>query len=236
MKKQMKKMMIYSHDSFGFSNLERILAITERLLLSDPALSVLVVSGSPMKHSFRVPERLDYIKLPTLQKPGEGAFRQGSGMSQEEVSRLRSGLLLAAVKTFQPDLFLVDKMPTGMENELSGVLRHLKISSPRTKQVLLVGDLLDTVEETVETWETVRYHQSLKRFYDMILLTGSSEAVFPSEEMQFPEWGEGKARYCVDLGAINKISQLILMLLVKGQDEQGYAGDFSRKAPLRTAA
>jgi len=231
MKKQMKKMMIYSHDSFGFSNLERILEITEHLLVSDPALSVLVVSGSPMMHSFRVPERLDYIKLPSLQKKEEGFSTHGSGMTKEEVNCLRSGLLLSAVKTFQPDLFLVDKMPTGMENELSGVLRHLKISSPQTKQVLLVGDLLDTVAETVETWETVRYHHSLQRFYDMVLLTGAAEAVFSSEVMQFPEWREGKARYCVDFGAITKISQLILSLLAKP-----HQSGFSPKAPLSAAA
>ena len=231
MKKQMKKMMIYSHDSFGFSNLERILAITERLLVSDPALSVLVVSGSPMMRSFRVPERLDYIKLPSLQKESE-PFSRGSGMTKNEVTRLRSGLLLAAVKTFQPDLFLVDKMPTGMENELSGVLRHLKICAPQTKQVLLVGDLLDTAAETVQTWETVRYHQSLQRFYDMVLLTGSAEAASSSEAVQFPEWGEGKARYCVDFGAIKKISQLILALLIKTQNDE----DRSRQSLLSIAA
>lgn len=240
MDKQMKKMMIYSHDSFGFSNLERILSITERLLNSDPDLSVLVVSGSPMMDSFRVPDRFDYIKLPSLQKSGMGASStHGFGMTKEEVNRLRSGLVLAAVKTFQPDLFLVDKMPTGMENELSGVLRYLKICSPQTKQVLLVGDLLDTAEETVETWETVLHHQSLQRFYDMVLLTGSPEAAFFEEEVQFPEWGDGKARYCVDLGAIKKISQLILTLLINARNEGSnppYVSGFSHQSPLGAVA
>ena len=60
------RLMVYSHDSFGLGNIRRMLAICQHLLATIPELSVLIVSGSPMIHSFRLPQRLDYIKLPCL--------------------------------------------------------------------------------------------------------------------------------------------------------------------------
>jgi len=62
----MKRLLVYSHDTFGLGNIRRMLCICEYLLEALPTLSILLVSGSPMVHSFRIPRRLDYIKLPCL--------------------------------------------------------------------------------------------------------------------------------------------------------------------------
>ena len=55
------RLMVYSHDSFGLGNIRRMLAICNYLLNAIPELSILVISGSPVMHSFRIPQRLDYI-------------------------------------------------------------------------------------------------------------------------------------------------------------------------------
>ncbi|MEL7224866.1 MAG: glycosyltransferase, partial [Cyanobacteria bacterium J06576_12] len=55
------RIMVYSHDAFGLGNLRRMLAICEHLLTRWPNLSILLVSGSPMIHEFRLPVGLDYI-------------------------------------------------------------------------------------------------------------------------------------------------------------------------------
>ena len=36
--------------------------------------SVLVLTGSPMLHAFRMPERVDYVKLPCLARNVEGQY------------------------------------------------------------------------------------------------------------------------------------------------------------------
>ena len=62
----MKRVLIYSHDTFGLGNIRRMLEVARHLVESSPEVSVLVVTGSPMLHAFRIPPRIDYLKLPCL--------------------------------------------------------------------------------------------------------------------------------------------------------------------------
>jgi len=62
----MRRLLVYSHDTFGLGNIRRMLAICEHLVETDVDLSILLVTGSPVIHNLRLPARLDYIKLPCL--------------------------------------------------------------------------------------------------------------------------------------------------------------------------
>jgi predicted glycosyltransferase len=62
----MRRLLVYSHDTFGLGNIRRTLAICEHLVEADVDLSILLVTGSPVIHNLRPPARLDYIKLPCL--------------------------------------------------------------------------------------------------------------------------------------------------------------------------
>jgi predicted glycosyltransferase len=87
------RLMVYSHDGFGLGNIRRMLAICTHLLDSIPELSILVVSGSPMLHSFRLPKRLDYIKLPCLNRGASGEMSaKYLGTEIDETVKLRSEL------------------------------------------------------------------------------------------------------------------------------------------------
>ncbi|MEO1133114.1 MAG: glycosyltransferase, partial [Cyanobacteria bacterium J06639_1] len=66
------KLMVYSHDTYGLGNLRRMLAICEHLLKTLPDLKILLISGAPMLHEFRLPDGLDYIKLPCLRRSESG--------------------------------------------------------------------------------------------------------------------------------------------------------------------
>lgn len=214
----MKRLMVYSHDTTGYGNIQRMLAISKHLIHSDPNLSVLVVSGSPMMEYFRIPKRLDYIKLPAFHH----TISKTDLISQENkkevgISQLRTDLILSAMTHFKPDVFLVDRRPYGVENELEGVLTCMNVRFPETKQVLLLGDILDTPEATAETWEMGRSHRAIRFFYDLVLLTGSPEMYDASREFRFPTAVSNKVRFCLDLGALVQITQFISSLLAEGQ-------------------
>ena len=84
----MKKLMVYSHDTFGLGNIRRMLSICKHLIDSIPDLSILIVSGSPMVHTFRIPQRLDYIKLPCLRRTDrEGYSVKYLGTDMSELIR-----------------------------------------------------------------------------------------------------------------------------------------------------
>ncbi|MEO0457541.1 MAG: glycosyltransferase, partial [Cyanobacteria bacterium P01_A01_bin.114] len=113
------RLMVYSHDAFGLGNLRRMLAICDYLLSCWPRLSILLVSGSPMLQGFRLPKRLDYIKLPCLSRGVSGELSaKYLGTSIEETVELRSQLIYSAAAHYKPDLLLIDKKPTGLRREL----------------------------------------------------------------------------------------------------------------------
>ncbi|NJK37266.1 MAG: glycosyltransferase [Oscillatoriales cyanobacterium RM1_1_9] len=199
------RIIVYSHDAFGLGNIRRMLAICQHLLATIPDLSILVLSGSPAIHSFRIPDRLDYIKLPCFgrdQNGQLGARYLASGVS--DTIRLRSNLIKTAVVDFQPDLVMVDKKPYGLLDELKPALDYLRFRSPMTKLVLLLRDILDDPTATIEDWKQQGYYQAIQTYYDQVLVVGMPEIFDLAQEYQFPNVIAQKTKFC---GYIRKTFQ-----------------------------
>ncbi len=191
------RLMVYSHDTFGLGNIRRMLTICKYLLNSIPELSILLISGSPMIHSFRIPEGIDYIKLPCLGRNEMGEISVKYLRTETDVTiKLRSDLILAAARNFKPDLFLVDKKPYALQGELKDSLDYLKTNLPQTKIALLLRDILDTPAKTIQEWTKNRYYEGLELFYDQILVVGMSKVFDVVKEYQFPEAVAKKVKYC----------------------------------------
>ena len=192
-----KRLVVYSHDTFGLGNIRRMLLICQHLLDSNPELSILFLSGSPMIHSFRIPDRLDYIKLPCLSRNEcERISVKYLRAEISEIMKLRSDMILAAVANFKPDLLLVDKKPYGVKNELQGALRYLKTYLPETKIALVLRDILDCPEATTKVWEKNRYYKAIQSLYDQVFVLGQSEVFNLGEEYRFPASVREKVRFC----------------------------------------
>lgn len=177
----MKKLMVYSHDTFGLGNIRRMLSICTNLLDSIPDLLILLVSGSPMIHSFRIPNRLDYIKLPCLRRDeaeGYSARSLDSDINDIDIMRLRSDLILTAAANFKPDLLMVNKKPSGVKNELKGTLDYLKMNLPDTKNILVLRDVLDSPAERINVWGKNGYFDAILSFYDHVLDDGCRSSSF----------------------------------------------------------
>jgi predicted glycosyltransferase len=201
-----KRLMVYSHDAFGLGNIRRMLAICKHLLKSITNLSILLVSGSPMLHSFRLPRGLDYIKLPCLNRGESGEIAvKYLNADIESTLKLRSELILAAAKNYQPDLLLVDKKPPGIKGELNPTIEYLKTNLPNTKLVLLLRDILDSPEKTIREWQKEGYYQKVESVYDRILVVGVPEIFDICHEYQFNEAIASKVIFC---GYIRKESGL----------------------------
>ncbi|MEO0756940.1 MAG: glycosyltransferase [Cyanobacteria bacterium J06648_16] len=196
------KLMVYSHDAFGLGNIRRMLAICQYLLKTLPQISILVVSGSPALHSLRLPQGLDYIKLPCLGRDMSGQITAKYLKSlPEEMVQLRSHLILTAAAHFQPDLLLVDKKPEGLRNELRETLGYLSRHRPQTKRVLLLRDILDTPATTIHQWQKNNYYHTAQAQYNQIWVVGTQEIFDLPEEYRFPSPLRRKVRFC---GYINR--------------------------------
>lgn len=192
-----RKIVVYSHDTFGLGNIRRMLAIAKSLVESDPNTSVLILSGSPMLHAFRIPPQIDYIKLPCLTRTMQGSYEaKYLDLNFESISRLRSNIIHSAILDFDPDLILVDKKPFGVGDELASALEELQRQNHRAKLVLLLRDILDSPESTIRIWQKNGYHSAIQSFYDQVLVVGSPDIFDLRKEYQFPSESHEKVRFC----------------------------------------
>lgn len=193
----MKRVLIYSHDTFGLGNIRRMLEVARHLVASSPEVSVLVITGSPMLHAFRIPPGIDYVKLPCLSRNVEGRYAARSlDLSLEATVRLRANLIKSAIADFAPDVVVVDKKPFGVEDELSGALEALPRSAQRPKMVLLLRDILDSPEATRRVWRKNGYFEAITTYYDQVLVVGSPEVFDLRREYDFPPFAAAKVRFC----------------------------------------
>ena len=191
------KILIYSHDTYGLGNISRMLTVASHLSRTRENLSILLVSGSPMLHAFRIPQQIDYVKLPCVKRTATGEYQSTYlGMDFDEIIRLRSNIILSTALDFRPDVVLVDKKPKGLAGELEPALEMLRRRDEQTRMVLLLRDILDSPEETCAIWQKNDYYGYLDKYYESILVVGEQRIFDVTAEYAFPPTVAEKVHYC----------------------------------------
>lgn len=193
----MTRILVYSHDTYGLGNIRRMLSVVEHLVERDPQASVLILSGSPMMQAFRLSDRVDYVKLPCLERDRNGEY--GSkflDLSYQRLLGLRADLILNTLLNFEPDIFIVDKKPLGVQNEIAPALDVLRRKANRAKLVLLLREILDEPKATQAVWERNKYHDTIRELYDAVLIVGSEQVFDTANEYKFPMSTREKIHYC----------------------------------------
>jgi predicted glycosyltransferase len=110
-----KRILIYSHDSFGLGHLRRCRKIAHSLVARRKAASVLILSGSPIIGSFDFRTRVDFVRIPGVIKLRNGEYSSLSlHMDIAEVLEMRAAIIRHTAEVFAPDLLIVDKEPLGL--------------------------------------------------------------------------------------------------------------------------
>lgn len=169
----LRKVLLYSHDTYGLGHLRRNLAIARHLLSSVPGVQVVLASGSTVADRFELPAGLQLVELPPVMKTGKEQYQSREpGMELSLVRRARTAVLEDVVVRWQPDVLLVDHSPQGMKGELLGVFDALRASSPRTKVVLGLRDILDDPVHVRRVWSADGVYETIERVYDKVLVYG----------------------------------------------------------------
>ena len=191
------KFLLYSHDTFGLGNIRRTLLLAEQLRNHYESAAILIVTGSPMIQAFRIPEGIDYVKLPCLDRTSsehyEPRFLQ---QCAEEVKRTRSAILRNTVLGFDPDLMIVDKRAGGVDGELLPALRALRQANSNVKLVLGVRDILDAPERTRVSLRDNGSFEIIDKYYDEVWIYGSRCVFDAIAEYDFPQSVAGITHFC----------------------------------------
>jgi predicted glycosyltransferase len=175
-----RRVMFYSHDTFGLGHLRRSRALATAITAGDNQASAIILTGSPVAGRFTFPERVDHIRLPGVTKLPDGSYdSQTLGLDIEKVTALRAGLIQTAVEQYEPDLLVVDKEPTGFRGELLPTLEWLS-QRGQTRTVLGLRDVLDEPEVLADEWQRKGAVEATESFYDEIWVYGMRDVYDPA--------------------------------------------------------
>ena len=162
---------IYSHDTFGLGHITRTLRLGRAILESLPDVSVLVLTGSPIAHRLVFPDRMEYVKLPSVRKRGpEEYVARDLGIPFPRLRRMRMQIIRDTLRAFRPHILFVDNVPLGMKGEILPSLEELKGYGAALH--LNLRDILDEPQVVREQWRRDGVYEVLSSLYDEIHVFG----------------------------------------------------------------
>lgn len=189
------RFLFYSHDGLGLGHTRRHLAIAGALTRLAPESSVLLASGADDALRMGLPPGVEILKLPGLRKVSNGHYSSRRlSIPPAEIRALRSALLLSAVKSYRPDVVLVDKHPFGPNGEFRDALSRARCNGSRT--VLGLRDVLDAPAAVLKEWARHGLQKQIEKNFDLMLVYGEKAIFDPLVEYQFPASMDARTRFC----------------------------------------
>ncbi len=189
-----RRILIYSHDSFGLGHLRRCRTLAHALVEQNQNLSVLILSGSPIIGSFDFKARVDFVRIPGIIKLRNGEYTSLSlHIDTEQTLAMRASIIRHTAETFDPDIFIVDKEPFGLKGEVEETLRVLKEKG--TQLVLGLRDVLDDPKLLIPEWKRKNVLPALEDLYDDIWVFGVEQLYDPLSSIELPADIKRKVTY-----------------------------------------
>lgn len=190
------RVVLYSHDTCGLGNIRRTLLLAETIRAEYPDSSVLVVTGSPVIHAFRIPDGVDYVKLPTLDRTDAERYSPRFLSGAASIMSLRRDILERTITGFDADLVIVDKRPSGIDGELEQTLQALAMQTRRPRLVLGVRDILDDAAKTRASLARNGAMETITRYYDEVWIYGERAIFDTAAEYAFTPEVTARTHYC----------------------------------------
>ena len=180
-----RRILIYSHDTFGLGHLRRCRVIAHALVEEYKHLSVLILSGSPIIGSFDYRARVDFVRIPGVIKLRNGEYTSlNLHIDIEHMLAMRASIIKHTADVFDPDIMIVDKEPLGLRGEVHETLTMLKERG--TRLVLGLRDVLDEPRLLKPEWKRKNVLPALRDLYDEIWVYGLPQICDPIGEIGLP--------------------------------------------------
>jgi len=185
----------YSQGMHGFGHIRRNATIAHALRGAGTQAVILMIAEAWQAGAIPMPQGVDCVTLPGLRKEADGGLNaRFLDISDQELITLRSKLIRKALKTFQPDVFLVDYLPLGAGRELVRTLEHIR-KRGRTRCVLGLREVLQDPETVRRTWSTDGTLEAMRDYYDAIWIYGDPAVFDPVREYGVFDGVASKVRY-----------------------------------------
>ncbi|WP_029894638.1 glycosyltransferase family protein [Desulfohalovibrio reitneri] len=178
--------LMYSHDTYGLGHIRRTMAIASQLKREN--INILILTGSPIVGRYDFPEQIDFVRIPGMIKKSNDLYVPHSiKIHPSHALDIRQSIIKATAKAFQPHMFIVDKAPRGLNDEIMPTLKMLKRSRHTCNTVLGLRDVMDDAESTINDWRKKNIYTVLEKFYSEIWVYGKQQLYDPIKEYRIPE-------------------------------------------------
>ncbi|WP_375463296.1 glycosyltransferase family protein [uncultured Methylobacterium sp.] len=165
-----RRVLIYSHDTFGLGHLRRSRAIANALARGGE-VEATIISGSAVVDRFAFADGVASVRVPGITKLPDGGYASlDARVSLERTVARRADIIARTAGIVRPDLMIVDKEPTGFHGEILPTLERLRRSGCRL--VLGLRDVLDDADRLVPEWERKGASEAVRRYYDEVWVYG----------------------------------------------------------------
>lgn len=161
--------LIYCQHILGMGHLIRSMAIARALR----NCTVVFVNGGESLSGVEVPSWVTIVNLPPITSDSEfqGLNIHGKDTTLEQIQLARKHMLFELFGHFRPDVVVIELFPFGRKRfafELLPLLAHIRLSSPSTKVVCSLRDILVTKPDQVrhEGWVV----SLMNRHFDLLLI------------------------------------------------------------------
>ena len=181
-----KRVLLYSHDSFGLGHVSRCRTIANAIVEADHSVSVLILSGSPIIGSYEFRSGIDFVRVPGVVKQIDTGEYDSANLrvGVEHTLEMRTRIIRDTADIYRPDLFIVDKEPLGLRGEVGPALRLLKERG--TPLVLGLRDVMDDPAMLAEEWDRKNVVPALRDLYDEIWVYGLPQINKPMAGIDLP--------------------------------------------------
>jgi predicted glycosyltransferase len=185
---------LYSPGIVGLGHMRRSLLIGQTLANSRLPVTILWIAESRQAGAFHFGPRMDCVSLPALKKLNGNCEPRYLEVSSSDIIRLRSRTICAALESFEPDVFIVDKLPRGALRELDPALNILRART-KTRCVLGLRDVLDDPEAVHRDWQEAGDEEAIRKYYHKIWVYGDPAVYDPVREYNWPPEIAAKVRF-----------------------------------------
>jgi predicted glycosyltransferase len=170
------RILMYSNASEGSGHTSRAICIAAALAESLPDCSILILTDLTTIGRFKLAERIDYIHLPVLNGKPHGQYAlPGLHLSAENMLKIRRKIVLSAVKTFQPDIVMLDDSMLNFPFEMQKLVVGIAEAAPQARMIWGLSDTLGEPATVRQQWARYEIQPLFEHYADTIWVFGAPQ-------------------------------------------------------------
>ncbi len=191
------RILMYSNASEGSGHTSRAICIAAALAQALPDCSILVLTDLATIGRFKLAERIDYIHLPVLNGKPHGQYAlPGLHLSAENMLKIRRKIVSSAVKTFQPDIVMLDDSLLNFPFEMQKLVVGIAEAAPQARMIWGLSDTLGEPATVRQQWAQYEIQPLFEQYADTIWVLGA------------PQFFDVAREYCLSANIARKLTYI----------------------------